>query len=104
LKIIAFRNAALAANGELQPKTRKTTMRTVSLLSASALVLALGVTSASAIPTTAQLMSHGQTGTYQTYAPNAPSATVQEGRAAAVDEAPAPAADAFIYRQHIGGH
>ena len=77
-------------------------MRKFALLGASALVLALGVASASAIPTTAQLMSHGQTGTYQTYAPNAPSATVQEGRAAAVDEAPA--ADAFIYRQHIGGH
>jgi hypothetical protein len=47
-------------------------------------------------------MSHGQTGTYETYAPNAPSATVHEGRAAAEDAAPA--ADAFIYRQHIGGH
>ena len=74
-------------------------MRILSLLGASALVLALGVASASAEPTTAQLMSHGQTGTYQTYAPDA---TVHEGRAAAVDEAPA--ADAFIYRQHIGGH
>ena len=79
-------------------------MRKIAVLGASALVLALGVASASAVPTTAQLMSHGQTGTYQTYAPNAPSATLQEGRAAAVDEAPAPAADAFIYRQHIGGH
>jgi hypothetical protein len=77
-------------------------MRKIAVLGASALVLALGVASASAVPTTAQLMSHGQTGTYQTYAPNAPSATLQEGRAAAVDEAPAPAADAFIYRQHFG--
>jgi hypothetical protein len=100
LKILASRNAAFAANGEPQPKTRKTTMRIVSLLSASALVLALGVASASAIPTTAQLMSHGQTGTYETYAPNAPSATVHEGRAAAEDAAPA--ADAFIYQPHYG--
>jgi len=70
-------------------------MRKIAVLGASALVLALGVASASAVPTTAQLMSHGQTGTYQTYAPNAPSATLQEGRAAAVES---PAADAFIFR------
>jgi hypothetical protein len=95
LKILASRSAAVAAKGEPEPKTRKTNMRILSLLGASALVLALGVASASAIPTTAQLMSRGQTGTYQTYAPNAPSAAVHEGRAAAVES---PAADAFIFR------
>jgi hypothetical protein len=71
-------------------------MRKIAVLGASALVLALGVVSASAIPTTDQLMSHGQTGTVQTYAPSAPS---QEGRAAAIE---APAADAFIYQPHYG--
>jgi hypothetical protein len=63
-------------------------MRKLALLGASALVLALGVASASAIPTT------GQVGTVQTFAPNA-----SEGRAAAVD---APAADAFVYQPHYG--
>jgi hypothetical protein len=53
------------------------TMRKLALLGASALVLALGVASASAEPTTAQIMSRGQTA--------APSATVHEGRAAAVE-------------------
>jgi hypothetical protein len=72
-------------------------MRKIALLSASALVLALGVASASAEPTTAQIMSHGQTGAYSTSAPT------YEGRAASVD-GQAPAADAFIYRQHLGGH
>jgi hypothetical protein len=60
-------------------------MRNIALLSASALVLALGVASASAEPTTAQIMSYGHAGAYQTYAPNAPSAAVHEGRAAAFD-------------------
>jgi ABC-type glycerol-3-phosphate transport system substrate-binding protein len=60
-------------------------MRKIALLGASALVLALGVASASAEPTTAQIMKQDQTGTYQTYAPNAPSATVHEGRAAAFE-------------------
>jgi hypothetical protein len=52
-------------------------MRKIALLGASALVLALGVASASAEPTTAQILSHGQNGAYQNYA--------HEGRAAAVD-------------------
>jgi hypothetical protein len=69
-------------------------MRKLALLGASALVLALGVASASAIPTTDQILSRGQVGTVQTFAPNA-----SEGRAAAVD---APAADAFVYQPHYG--
>jgi hypothetical protein len=92
-------NAAFAANRASQPKSRKTTMRKLALLGASALVLALGVASASAIPTTDQIMSHGQVGTVQTYAPNASGVTSQEGRAAAIE---APAADAFIYQPHYG--
>jgi hypothetical protein len=67
-------------------------MRKIALLSASALVLALGVASASAEPTTAQIMSHGQTGAFGT---SAPSATIHEGRAASFE---APAADAFIFQ------
>jgi ABC-type sugar transport system substrate-binding protein len=74
-------------------------MRKIAVLGVSALVLAIGVASASAEPTTAQIMSHGQVGTVQTYAPNAWAATVQEGRAAAVE---APAFDAFIYQPHYG--
>ncbi len=50
-------------------------MRKLAVLGASALVLALGVASASAEPSTAQVMSHGQT------------SAIQEGRAAAVDSA-----------------
>jgi hypothetical protein len=63
-------------------------MRKIALLSASTLVLALGVASASAEPTTAQVMSYGHSGAYQTYAPiapYAPSTTVHEGRAAAFE-------------------
>jgi hypothetical protein len=76
-------------------------MRKIALLGASALVLALGVASASAQPRTNEVLDHGQTGVFQTY--SASSATLNEGRAAAV-EGQAPAADAFIYQQHIGGH
>jgi hypothetical protein len=71
-------------------------MRKIALLSATALVLALGVASASAEPSTQQILSRGQTGAHQTYAPGA---TVREGRAAAVET---PAADAFIYQPHFG--
>jgi hypothetical protein len=74
-------------------------MRKIALLSATALVLALGVASASAEPSTQQILNQGQTGAYQTYAPNAPSATLHEGRAATIE---APAADAFIYQPHFG--
>jgi hypothetical protein len=55
-------------------------MRKIALLSASALVLALGVASASAQPRTEDVMNHGQTGAFQTYA-----APTQEGRAAFVE-------------------
>jgi hypothetical protein len=58
-------------------------MRNIALL--SALVLALGVASASAEPTTAQIMSYGHSGAYQTYAPGVPNLTVHEGRAAAFE-------------------
>jgi hypothetical protein len=68
-------------------------MRKIALLGASALVLALGVASASAQPTTDQVLNHGQTGAFTT------SATAHEGRAASVE---APAADAFIYQPHYG--
>ena len=83
-------------------------MRKIALLGASALVLALGVASASAQPRTDEVLSHGDNGAYQTYAPTsryAPGSTVNEGRAAAIEgQTQAPAADAFIYQQHIGGH
>jgi len=69
------------------------TMRKIALLSASALVLALGVASASAQPTTDQVLSRGQAGAYAT------TSRAHEGRAASVD---APAADAFIYQPHYG--
>jgi len=74
-------------------------MRKTALLGASALVLALGVASASAEPTTQQLMSHGQTGGVDNNAPNASGAMVGEFRAAATET---PAADAFIYVHHYG--
>jgi hypothetical protein len=52
-------------------------MRKIALLAASTLVLALGVASASAQPTTDQLLAAGQAG---------PSSTqIYEGRAAALD-------------------
>jgi opacity protein-like surface antigen len=69
-------------------------MRKIALLGASALVLALGAASASAEPSTAQIMSHGQNGGYtQGYHHR----WVYEGRAAAVDGS---AADSVILEQH----
>jgi hypothetical protein len=71
-------------------------MRNIAFLGASALVIVLGVANASAQPSTQQLLDAGQG-----YGPSASSATVTEGRAAAI-ETPAPAADGFIYLQHHG--
>ena len=71
-------------------------MRKIALLGASALVLALGAAEASAQPTTDEFLTRGQTGTFDTFAPNA---AVSEVRAVAI-EAPAP--DAFIYQPHRG--
>jgi hypothetical protein len=69
-------------------------MRKIALLGASALVLALGVGSAFAEPTTAQVLSHGQNGAYsQGYAPRG----MYEGRAAAVDGG---SADSIILEHH----
>jgi hypothetical protein len=65
-------------------------MRKIALLGASALVLALGVASASAQPSGQEFLTRSQTGV-----------TVTEGRAAAV-ESSTPAADAFIWQQHNG--
>jgi hypothetical protein len=73
-------------------------MRSIALLGASALVLALGVTTASAQPSGQAFLTRGDGWTGQTSSANA---TVTEGRAAAI-EAPAPAADGFIYLQHHG--
>ena len=70
-------------------------MRKFALLGASALVFALGAGSASAQPSTEQLLAAGQAGPAQVSS----SATVHEGRAAATE---AQAADAFIYLQHHG--
>ena len=72
-------------------------MRKIALLGASALVLALGVASASAQPSGQDFLTRGDTGAVQTYAPNASGRAVNEGRAAAME---APAADAFIWQQH----
>jgi hypothetical protein len=68
-------------------------MRKIALFGASALVLALGVASASAIPTTDQIESHGQTGWQQYQTPRG----MHEGRAAAIDGS---AADSVIVDQH----
>ena len=58
-------------------------MSKIALIGASALVLALGVASASAQPTTQQLQSAGQQpGVTTTYSPNS---TLSEGRAAAIE-------------------
>ena len=73
-------------------------MRKFALLGASALVLALGVASASAQPSGQEYLTRGQTGVVQTYAPTS-GATVHEGRAAAIG---APAADAFGFDRHGG--
>ena len=73
-------------------------MRKIVLLGASALVLALGVATASAQPSGQNFLTRGDVGAVQTYSPGA---TVTEGRAAAI-EGSAPAADAFIWQQHIG--
>ncbi len=70
-------------------------MRKLALLGASALVLALGVASASAQPSGQSFLTRGDLGAVQT------SATVTEGRSAAI-EGSAPAADAFIWQQHQG--
>jgi len=72
-------------------------MRKFALLGASALVLALGVASASAEPSGQGFLTRGANGEVATYAPN--SWTFHEGRAAAVDS---PAPDAFIYQPHFG--
>ncbi len=66
-------------------------MRKLVILSASALVLALGAAQASAEPSTAQLLAAGQ-GFGQ-------GATVNEGRAAAID---APSANAVIWQLRHG--
>jgi hypothetical protein len=68
-------------------------MRKFALLGASALLLAVGVGSASAIPTTDQIESHGQAGWQQYQAPRG----MHEGRAAAIDGS---AADSVILEQH----
>ena len=73
-------------------------MRNSVVLGASALVLALGVASASAQPSGQEYLTRGQTGVVQTYAPTS-GATVQEGRAAAIE---GPAADAFRFDHHSG--
>ena len=66
-------------------------MRKIALLGASALVLALGVASASAQPVGQDFLTRGDIGAVQTYSPNASGTTVTEGRAAAI-EGSAPAA------------
>jgi hypothetical protein len=68
-------------------------MRKIALLGASALVLALGVVSASAEPTTAQIMNQGSRGEYTGsvpnapyyYGPNASGSRFYEGRSAAIE-------------------
>ncbi len=71
-------------------------MRNLVLLGASALVVALGVASASAQPNSQDFLTRGETGVVQTYAPGV---AAHEGRAAASE---APAAEAFIYQPHFG--
>jgi hypothetical protein len=73
-------------------------MRNLVLLSASALVLALGLASASAEPRTEDVMNHGNFGVTQTYAPHA---SVYEGRSAF--EFAAPAANVLNDQSHHSG-
>ena len=65
-------------------------MRKIALLGASALVLALGVASASAQPSGQDFLTRGDSGV-----------TVSEGRAAAI-QGSASSADGFIWQQHNG--
>jgi hypothetical protein len=63
----------------------ETKMHKLAVLGASALVLALGVANASAQPNRDLAPGNGQTGVYQTTAPEASTAKLHEGRAAATD-------------------
>ena len=73
-------------------------MRTLAVMGASALVLALSVAGASAQPTTDQLLNAGNGATFQSSTAAAMNPTILEGRAAAT----VPLADAGIYQQHKG--
>jgi hypothetical protein len=75
-------DAAFAAKGALQPKKRKTLMRKIALLSASALVLVLGVASASAEPHYNGVLTQDQTAQSGGYLAVP---TLREGRAAAFE-------------------
>ena len=69
-------------------------MRKIAVIGASALVLALGAATASAEPTTQQLLKAGdRPGAIGTHSPNAP---LSEGRAAAV-------VDSIILEPHHNG-
>jgi hypothetical protein len=69
-------------------------MRKFALLSASALVLALGVASASAQPSGQQFLIRGETGVVGTYG----SSALSEGRAASIE------APALLDQHHAAGH
>jgi len=69
-------------------------MRKIVLLGASALVLALGVASASAQPSGQDFLTRGDVGVAQTSG-----STANEGRSAAIENS---AADSFIWQQHNG--
>ena len=71
-------------------------MRKIALIGASALVLALGVASASAQPSGQDFLTRSDTGVVQNFG-----ATVNEGRAAAI-EGSTPSVNAFIWQQHHG--
>jgi hypothetical protein len=77
----------------------ETKMRKLAFMGASALVLALGVGQAFAMPTTEQIMKVGNGATFPSSTAAATNPAIREGRAAAVE---APAADAFIYQPRFG--
>jgi hypothetical protein len=69
-------------------------MRKLAVMGASALVLALTVVEASAIPTTAQIMNAGDGATFQSSTAAATNPTILAGRAAAL----VPFADDGVYQ------
>ena len=74
-------------------------MRDYVLFGASALVLVLGIATASAQPSGQSFLTRGDAGVVQTYAPNF-GATVHEGRAAAIE---IPAFETNTFNQHHAG-
>ncbi len=76
-------------------------MRDYALLGATALVLVLGIATASAQPSGQSFLTRGDLGAVQTYAPNA-GPRFTEGRAAAIEAPAFQTNDAFNLEHHAG--